>query len=104
MPAFVLALLAGPFAFAAAHLGKPDPNDLYLVFDFGSDRAAFSDIIESDLRAIGPQRGILAEMIQAPPDAFASLLATGYFVLPAGPFAALCGHAQVKTHPSTESI
>lgn len=102
--ACALAILAGPFAFAASYLGKPDPNELYLVFDFGLGGSVRSDVIATGARAVGPQRGILAEMFHAPPGAFETLVAAGYVVLPAGQLAALCGVAQAKTVSSTESI
>lgn len=104
VPAFVLALLAGPIGFLLANLGKPDPNDLYMIFDLSPRETEAADIAASHARGVGPERGLLANMITAPPSAFQELIAAGYLLLPVGRLADLCGYAPPDAHLSTGNL
>ncbi len=94
---FSLAGLAGPVTYIVSHSGKPDPNHLYLVLDLGGKSRAFADPVALGARAVGPQRGILADMMEASPNTKDRLEAAGYVVLPGGALAALCGFEPSQT-------
>lgn len=88
---FLLAFSAGPVAFLAHQSGRADATDLYLVFSTVSKTASSPNLTRHGAREIGPLRGWLTQMVYAPPSAHASLLKAGFYVLPAGAIAALCG-------------
>ena len=85
--AFSFTVLVGPLAFIATKANTADPAELYLVGNI--DR---QDLLASvGASRVGPEESRFAQMIHAPPDARIRLIEAGYFMLPAGAFAAICG-------------
>lgn len=87
----VLALLVGPMALLATQVGRPDPADLYIVFDALGPPLSKQKLEASGGIGVGPLRGLLAEIVHAPPSSREQLAQAGYIMLPAGKMAAICG-------------
>ena len=98
--AVLFAVLSGPLAFVATKANTADPADLYLVVNI--DRQNLFASVGASM--VGPVEGRLAQMIHAPPDARTLLIEAGYFMLPAGAFATICGFDQDLKNISRRSI
>jgi len=85
----LFATLAGPLAFAVGNASKPDAADIYLLL--GLPKHVRTASILPGVREIGPYRAPLAIMLEIPPDLHARLVNSGYWILPTGRLAELCG-------------
>ena len=94
---FVFVSLTGPLTLFMGQINASDPSDLYLLLDRHARAPLHSDILQTGAVEIGPEQARFARMIFAPRDIKALLLDAGYLVLPAGPFAALCGFASTAS-------
>lgn len=94
-----LAISAGPITYVLSQAGRGDPNALYLILDMRGQSRGLERSIRLGARAVGPESGILASMIQATPDIRDRLTREGFIILPAGALAALCGYQPEQLKP-----
>ena len=87
----LLALLVGPTAVLTTQVGRPDPADLYIVIDALGPPLSEQELEASGGIGVGPLRGVIAEVVHAPPSSREQLAQAGYIMLPAGKLASICG-------------